>query len=241
MKKIDLRIIVFMLLISCSSVPVYLAADTPIAKNPLYLCAGFESYTSCDGSAYHLEIDGKVFDNHRGVDWQAKAGTEIFSFGSGTIAFVAHNPCGGYRIVVRPKHYYDVMINGRRHTGRGFMTHQYSHLIPTEGLYKGKMVYAGMLLGKIATDKDNGNCAGDPHVHFQMVANWSLESVVDPLDFASNTCMQQTARGATIPDGKLALPCTKSQLESLLPKQAAELQNVDYGWCCPWDPGKNIP
>ena len=103
MPKINLRIIVIILLISCSSVPVYLAADTPVAKNPLYLCACFESYTSCDGSAYHLEIDGKVFDNHRGVDWQAKAGTEIFSFGSGTIVFVAYNPCGGYRIVVRPQ------------------------------------------------------------------------------------------------------------------------------------------
>ena len=223
-----MSIFVLLLLSACSSVPVYLARDTPIPNTPLYLCAGFESYIGCDGSAYRLKVDGKIFNNHRGVDWEAKAGTKIFSFGSGTIVFVSHSSCGGYRIVIRPKYYYDVMINGRRHIGRGFMTHQYSHLIPTEGLYKGKVVYAGMLLGTIATDKDNGSCASDPHIHFQMLANWSLKKGVDPLDYASKTCMQQTARGATIPDGKLALPCTGLQLETLLAKQAAKAQNIAH-------------
>ncbi len=216
------------LLSACASVPVYLAQDTPIPTTPLYLCAGFESYIGCDGKAYQLKIDGKIFDNHRGVDWEAKAGTKIFSFGSGTIEFVSHSSCGGYRIVIRPKNFYDVVINGRRYTGRNFMTHQYSHLIPTQGLYKGKVVNAGMLLGTIATDNDNGYCAGDPHVHFQMLADWSLEKGVDPLDYASKICMQQTARGTSIPDSELTLPCSGLQLVALKAEQAAEAHKAAH-------------
>ncbi|WP_158211927.1 peptidoglycan DD-metalloendopeptidase family protein [Robiginitalea sediminis] len=98
---------------------------------------------------------------HLGVDFWAPAGTPVLAPVSGKVHSLAHRLTpGDYGPVILLEH---DMPNGQR------LFSLYGHLSPESltGLYPGRAIGAGEVLGSLGLEADNGGYP--PHLHFQLI------------------------------------------------------------------------
>ncbi|MEA1785031.1 peptidoglycan DD-metalloendopeptidase family protein [Arenibacter sp. GZD96] len=99
---------------------------------------------------------------HLGVDFWAKAGTEVLMPLNGVLHSFCNNSAKG--------DYGPTLILQHELAGvRFYSLFGHLSLASLEGLYEGKSFQAGEVLGTLGTPDSNGNYA--PHLHFQLILN----------------------------------------------------------------------
>ncbi|NQF14313.1 peptidoglycan DD-metalloendopeptidase family protein [Brevibacillus sp. HB1.3] len=152
------------------------ADDQLIGKQfrfPFHKNSWYEPYGDSFGSDREwTETNSGSVRSHEGIDIMAPKGTPIYSVSDGTINKVGWNTYGGWRVNITDEN--------------GHYRMYYAHLQAyTPGLYVGKTIKAGQLIGFVGDTGYGGTgTVGmfEPHLHFGLYRN-STGKAIDPYDY----------------------------------------------------------
>ncbi|UIO40394.1 peptidoglycan DD-metalloendopeptidase family protein [Brevibacillus brevis] len=152
------------------------ADDQLIGKQfrfPFHDNSWYEPYGDSFGSDREwTETNSGSVRSHEGIDIMAPKGTPIYSVSDGTINKVGWNTYGGWRVNITDE-------NGQY---RMYYAHLQAY---TPGLYVGKTIKAGQLIGFVGDTGYGGTgTVGmfEPHLHFGLYRN-STGKAIDPYDY----------------------------------------------------------
>jgi murein DD-endopeptidase MepM/ murein hydrolase activator NlpD len=144
---------------------IMLVAETEAygAKKKHGLCSDYNSRTNIVGKPYYIRDpeDGRVVRRHNGMDFCAKAGSDVLAAADGVIVRIEwDNPTRGGWVELRTKIFAE---NDQKIMKPVFIRHL--HIDPVRSLIVGQEVKAGMPIGKVqkAGKEQIGPVA---HVHF---------------------------------------------------------------------------
>jgi murein DD-endopeptidase MepM/ murein hydrolase activator NlpD len=158
------------------------------------ICSDYRSAWGC--------LSNTRGDTHTGIDFRARAGTEVISATHGTVTARTFSECAGHGVVIRTD------IIARHEDVEGQIFANYIHVEAIEDLKIAQKVKPGDVIGRVIPLRRTLCYGTVEHVHYELRVRNQAKRHVNPHQFWADgpgnvTCFRE---GVSVPPGRATAP-----------------------------------